>query len=153
MGGKNQLGITDDETKGKHTVEAKFTDLLTSNGESEIVIDSSTPNTAQPSFGQISFKLNTTVAPSLRRSKSGEFAELSGILIPMQITGPYTHPSIEFDLGAAVGGNIAKLTQKNKARMNQPPAIIAPANINPAQANKAASNKVKSPAPFAGSAR
>ena len=166
MGGKNQLGIMDNETKGKHTVEAKFTEttaftdlkatfavlrstarssdfllkapLFTSNGECEIVIDSSTPNTAQPDFGRISFKLNATVAPNLRRSKSGEFAELSGILIPMQITGSYTHPSIEFDFGTATGGNIAKLTQKNKARMNQPPA-----NINPAQANKAASNKVK----------
>ncbi|MEQ1814668.1 MAG: AsmA family protein [Candidatus Nitrotoga sp.] len=181
IGGKNQLGITDNETKGKHTVEAKFTEataftdlkatfavlhstargsdfllkspLFTSNGESEIVLDSSTPNTAQPGFGQINFKLNTTVAPNLRRSKSGEFAELAGILIPMQITGPYTQPAIEFDFGAATGGNSAKLIQKNKARMNQPPASIAPANVNPAQANKTTSNKVKSPAPLAGRAR
>lgn len=186
VGGKNQLGITDDETKGKHTVEAKFTEataftdlkatfavlhstarssdfllkspLFASKGEGEIIIDSSAPNTAPPGFGQISFKLNTAVAPNLRRSKNGEFAELSGILIPMQITGPYTHPSIEFNFGAAVGGNIAKLAQKNKARMNQPPTNISPANISPAntnsvQVNKAASNKIKRPAPLVESAK
>lgn len=181
MGGKNQLGITDNETKGKHTAEAKFTEttpfadlkatfavlhstarssdfllkspLFTSNGEGEIVLDSSTPDTAHPGFGRLSFKLNTSVAPNLRRSKNGEFAELSGIQIPMQITGPYTHPAIEFDFGSATGGNSAKLTQKNKARMNQPPANTAPANISPTQTNKTTSNKVKSPAPLAGSAR
>jgi len=92
---------------------------FTSKGEGEISLDSSVPNAAQPDLGQLNFKLNTTVAPNLRRSKYGALAELSGIRVPMQISGDYAMPSIMFDFGAATGGNIVKLTQKNKAQMEK----------------------------------
>lgn len=144
VAGKNQLGITTDEAvKLKNTVAAKFTEstnfsefkatiavlksiahssdfllkspLFTSKGEGDINLGA----------GQFNFKFNTTVAPNLRRSKNGELAELSGILVPMQVSGTIAAPTILFDFGAATGGNMVKLIKLNKVMLATPLAVSA----------------------------
>ena len=162
---RNLVGINENDTKGVHTVGAKFTEVTAfsefkttfavlqsmarssdillksatfiSKGEGEISLDSSVLNAAQSNFGQMNFKLNTTVAPDLRRSKNGALAELAGIRVPMQISGDYTKPSIMFDFGAATGGNIVKLAHKNKALLDQ-------AQPDAAQPNEAKAHEIKS---------
>ena len=81
--------------------------LFSSAGEGDILLDS----------GQISYRLNTTLANNLKRSVDGELAELKGITIPMRVTGPYLTPLIIMELGNASGGNLAKLIQAK----NPPP--------------------------------
>ncbi len=167
---RNLVGINENETKGIHTVGAKFTEVtafselkttfavlqsmarssdillksatFTSKGEGEIFLDSSVLNAAQPNFGQMNFKLNTTIDSNLRRSKNGALAELAGIRVPMQISGDYTKPSIMFDFGAATGGNIVKLAHKNKVLLDkaQPDAV----QPNEAKAHEIKSGEIKS---------
>lgn len=61
--------------------------------------------------------LATTVAAGLKRDKAGELAELSGIRIPMRITGPWATANVNFELGLASGGNLLRLARVNQARL------------------------------------
>jgi AsmA protein len=76
--------------------------------------------------------LSATVAPGLKRS-AGELAELSGISVPLQVSGPWTTAALSYKLGEASGGNLARLAKANQARVaaaaapHTPPAASAPA--------------------------
>jgi AsmA protein len=137
--GKSQLGMKD----GERTDPAKFTEitpfselklnfdiqegnahnndflmkspLFTSKGEGEIALDS----------GQLNYRLNTTLAPHLKRSSNGELAELRGINIPVRVTGPFAAPSISMDFGNASGGNMTKLAKANAANTVSPAPVTA----------------------------
>lgn len=134
LAGKNQLGQKDAE----HTEAAKFTEttaftelkstfdiaegkastsdlllkspLFTSKGEGEITLDS----------GQLNFRLNTTIAPNLKRGSYGEIAELKGVNIPMRVTGPYTAPSIILNFANASGMKTEKLPKANTVKIASP---------------------------------
>jgi AsmA protein len=138
---KQQLGVA----QAKHTANAKFSDatpftelkftmdiadgkahsgdflmkspLYSSKGEGDISLDT----------GLMSYHLNTTVAPNLKRSSHGEITELRGITIPMQINGPYATPSITLDLGAASGGNLDKLIKLKAAKIATP--VTVPSKV------------------------
>jgi AsmA protein len=123
LAGKNQLGIKDSERTEniKFTETTPFTELkatfdfnegkasnsdfllrsalLNSKGEGDITLDS----------GQLNFHINATVAANLKRSNSGELAELKGINIPIRVSGPYATPTISLELGNASGGSMASL--------------------------------------------
>lgn len=85
--------------------------LLSSAGTSDIAIET----------GELSCQLNTTVTPTLKRSSHGEMAELKGISIPVQLNGHYLNPTIKINLGAADGGNLAKLIEQNKSKTELSP--------------------------------
>jgi AsmA protein len=134
VAGKDQLGIKDAERSAtaRPTENIAFTELkssfeftqgqarssdfslksanFTSKGEGQIALDT----------GQLSYQLNTTVAPNLRRSSAGELADLSGITIPMRVSGPAASAAITLNLGEASGGNLAKLAKANLAKVSGP---------------------------------
>lgn len=135
VAGKSQLGIAGSERSesAKFTEVTPFSELkatfdiaegnarnsdfllksarFSSRGEGEIALQS----------GLLNYRLNTTVAPALKRASSGELAELRGISIPMRISGPPATASIAFDFGAASGGNLAKLLKANTPVVVSPP--------------------------------
>jgi AsmA protein len=80
---------------------------FTSKGEGDIVFDA----------GQLNYQLNTTVAPGLKRGSVGELSELSGISIPMRVSGPWATATVTFSLGEASGGNLARLAKANLTRV------------------------------------
>ncbi len=130
LAGKSQLGMPNNEHRelAKFTESTAFTELkssfeiengkarnndflmksplFTSKGEGEINLDS----------GQLSYRLNSTVASTLKRGSSGELAELKGVSIPMGITGHYTTPTISMDFANASGGKLAKAVKPGKAK-------------------------------------
>jgi AsmA protein len=134
VAGKDQLGIKDAERSAtaRPTENIAFTELkssfefsqgqarssdfslkstnFTSKGEGQIALDT----------GQLSYQLNTTIAPNLRRSSAGELADLSGITIPMRVSGPAASAAITLNLGEASGGNLAKLAKANLAKVSGP---------------------------------
>jgi AsmA protein len=136
---KNQLGIIDAELNqpAKFTDTTLFTELkstfdinegkahssdlllklalFSSNGEGDINLET----------GELVYQFNTTVAPALKRSSHGEIAELKGISIPMQLNGHYLTPTIKMSFGAASGGNLAKLLEKNQVKPE--PVVTKPA--------------------------
>lgn len=142
---KNQLGVQE----AKHAEVAKFTEstafselkstfeiadgkastrdflmkspLFTSKGEGEIELQD----------GQLAFRLNTTVAPGLKRSSNGEIAELKGVAIPVQISGPYATPTITLDFAAASGGNIAKSGKASSTRISTPTPAFTKSKTKP----------------------
>jgi len=131
VAGKDQLGIKDAERSAstKLTESTAFTELkssfdiaqgqahssdfllrsptVISKGEGDIALDG----------GQLNYQLGTTVAPGLRRGSAGELSELSGISIPMRVSGPWAAATVTFNLGEASGGNLARLAKLNMARV------------------------------------
>lgn len=97
--------------------------LFSSKGEGDFMLDS----------GQMNYRLNTTVTPNLKRSSHGEIADLRGITIPLQIDGPYATPTITLDLGAANGGNLAKLNKDKSAKTTAPAAVTSKAKAKTKQ--------------------
>ena len=136
LAGKNQLGVKDAEQTDtvKFTESTPFSEfkssfdinegkasssdflmkspLFSSKGEGEISLDS----------GQLNYRLNTTVSPSLKHNSNGEFAELKGINIPIRVTGSYTTPSITLDFAHASGGKLAKSTRESIVKTAPPAA-------------------------------
>lgn len=80
--------------------------LYSSKGEGEISLDTN----------QLTYRLNTTLSPSLKRSSNGELADLKGINIPMRVSGSFAAPSITFDFANASGGNLAKLLKDSQPK-------------------------------------
>lgn len=95
--------------------------LITSKAEGDITLDA----------GQLVGKFSTTVAPGLRRSGAGELADLSGITIPMRVSGPWATATVTYSLGEASGGNLARLVKANMAK-----ALAAGATASTAPAGK-----------------
>lgn len=77
--------------------------------------------------GQLEAKLSTLVTPGLKRAGAGELAELAGISIPLQISGPWATAGVRYELGAASGGNLARLAKANQTRVAAAAAASAPA--------------------------
>jgi AsmA protein len=78
--------------------------------------------------GVLDTQLNTSVNANLKRSSHGEIADLKGINFPMQIFGSYLTPTIKINFATASGGNLTKLLDKNKTKLE-------PTSSNPAQTN------------------
>jgi len=134
VAGKDQLGIKDAERSAaaRPTENIAFTELkssfefvqgqarssdfslkspnFTSKGEGQIALDT----------GQLRYQLNTTIALNLRRSSAGALADLSGITVPMHVSGPAASAAITLNLGEASGGNLAKLAKANMAKVSGP---------------------------------
>lgn len=119
---KTQIGVKEIE----HSYAAKFTDttafsefkssfsinngkasnndfllrssLFTSKGEGKITLES----------GQLDYRLDTTVSPSLKRGNNSELVELKGVSIPMRVTGNLITPTVIMEYGNASGGFLAK---------------------------------------------
>jgi AsmA protein len=104
----SELRATFDFSKG----QARNNDVLLKSpnfsvkGEGTIAVDS----------GQLNYRVSTTVAPGLTRGGAGELAELSGITIPLRVSGAPASASVTFALGEASGGNLARLAKLNLAR-------------------------------------
>jgi AsmA protein len=81
--------------------------LFTSKGEAEIALET----------GQLIGQLSTTVASGLKRSSAGELAELSGISVPLRISGPWPTATVTYSLGEASGGNLARLVKANMSKV------------------------------------
>jgi AsmA protein len=81
--------------------------LFTSKGEAEIALET----------GQLTGQLSTTVASGLKRSSAGELAELSGISVPLRISGPWPTATVTYSLGEASGGNLARLVKANMSKV------------------------------------
>ena len=75
--------------------------------------------------------LSVSVAPGLKRGSAGELAELSGISLPLQVSGPWATAALSYKLGEASGGTVARLAKANQVRVaaanNTAPAASAPA--------------------------
>lgn len=67
--------------------------------------------------GLLDGRLSATVAPGLKRSVAGELAELSGISVPLQVSGPWASAALSYQLGEASGSNLARLAKANQARV------------------------------------
>jgi AsmA protein len=130
--GKDQVGIQDAQkmASARQTESTAFTEFkssfeftpgqarssdfslksptLSAKGEGQIALDS----------GKLSYQLVATVAPNLRRSSAGDLADLSGISIPLRVSGPAGSASITLALGEASGGNLARLTKANLAKLS-----------------------------------
>jgi AsmA protein len=134
VAGKDQLGVKDAErsASAKATENTAFTELkssfeftqgqarssdfslksanFTAKGEGQIALDT----------GALSYQLSTTVAPNLKRNSAGELADLSGITIPMHVSGPASSAAITLSLADASGSNLARLTKANLAKATTP---------------------------------
>lgn len=76
---------------------------------------------------------STTVAPGLKRATAGDLAELAGISVPLQVSGPWATATLGYKLDEASGGNLVRLAKANQAR-------VAAANAPPVAAAASASN-------------
>lgn len=99
--------------------------LFSSKGEGDISLES----------GQLNYRLDTSLASTLKSGSNGELAELKGINIPMKLSGNYAAPSIIFDFVHASGGNLEKLIKSR-----QPP-VQSPAPVPVATAEKRVKKK------------
>lgn len=81
--------------------------LFTSKADGDMTLDA----------GQLAGRLSTTVAPGLRRGGAGELADLSGITIPMRVSGPWATATVTYSLGEASGGNLARLAKVNMTKV------------------------------------
>lgn len=90
--------------------------------------------------GQLEAKLSALVTPGLKRASAGELAELAGISVPLQLSGPWATAGVRYVLGEASGANLARLAKTNQARVAAAAAASAPAAaaVAPASAAKAA---------------
>lgn len=121
--------------------QARSVDLLLKSptlackGEAELALGS----------GQLEARLSTLVTPGLKRASAGELAELAGISIPLQISGPWATAGVRYELGAASGGNLARLAKANQARVAAAAALTTAA-ATPASAPVAAASAPSAPA-------
>ncbi len=130
VAGKDQLGVQDGELRqsAKFTEQTDFSELKTSfdinngvarssefilksplitcKGEGEYTLDS----------GNLEYRLDTTIAPTLKRLANGELADMKGISVPTRVSGHYATPSFILNFGTASGGNSAKLIKANMAK-------------------------------------
>jgi AsmA protein len=139
LAGKDQLGIPDaqrsdsvrltdstaytelkasiDIEQGQaHSADVLMTSpLFTGRGEADYAFDT----------GLLEGRLNTTVAPGLKRSSAGELADLSGITIPVQLIGPGASATLGYSLGEASGGNLPRLAKSNLVKATAASAALA----------------------------
>jgi AsmA protein len=101
---------------------------LTCKGEARLALGS----------GQLDAQLSTLVTPGLKRAGAGELAELAGITVPLQISGPWATAGVRYELGAASGGTLARLAKANQARVAAATAASTPAPTPVAPASAAA---------------
>jgi AsmA protein len=100
--------------------------------------------------GRLDAKLQASVAPGLRRASAGELAELAGISLPLQVSGPWATAVVRVEAGAASGGSAARLAKSNAARVvalavpAAPPASAAAASA-PASTTASAPVDTKTP--------
>jgi AsmA protein len=128
--GKNQLGMQDAERShsAKFNEQTDFSELkinfdiangvarsnevtlksplFTCKGEGELNLDS----------GNLEYRLDTSIAPALKRQINGELADMKGIGVPGRVNGHYATPTFTFNFGTASGGNSAKLIKANMAK-------------------------------------
>lgn len=123
--------------------QARSSDLLlrapqfTSRGEGELALEN----------GELALQLVTTVAPGLKRSSAGELADLAGISVPMQITGPWATADVHYRLGDASGATLARLARANQARRDAAPAPVTTLVAAPATATVVPAAGARMPVP------
>jgi AsmA protein len=90
-----------------HGVELQLkSPLFVCKGSGDITLDS----------GKLEYRLDSTIASGLKRKNHGELAEMSGINIPVRVSGTYSAPAFTLNFGEASGGNSAKLIKTNLAK-------------------------------------
>lgn len=92
--------------------------LLSCNGSGDITLDS----------GKLDYRLNTSVASTLKRQSGGELTDMRGISVPMRVSGAYATPSFNLNFGSASGGNSPKLIRANLAKAATANATEEPAS-------------------------
>lgn len=65
--------------------------------------------------GTVDYRLNATVASGLKRRSAGDLAELSGVTVPVRVSGSWDAPSITLDFAAASGAVVSKRLAASKA--------------------------------------
>lgn len=88
--------------------------------------------------------LSVTVAPGLKRNAAGELAELSGISVPLQVSGSWATAALSYKLGEASGSNVARLAKANQMRVAAANSAAPAASASAAPVSKttaAVSNK------------
>jgi AsmA protein len=73
--------------------------------------------------GQLEAELSAQVLPGLRRATSGELADLAGISVPLQISGPWATAEVHLRLGEASGTALAALQKTRQARVTPGTAV------------------------------
>lgn len=66
--------------------------------------------------GELDAQIITQVLPGLRRAAGGELAELAGISVPLQISGPWATAELRYMLGEASGAALAPIARARQAR-------------------------------------
>ena len=66
--------------------------------------------------GELEAQISTQVLPGLRRAAGGELAELAGISVPLQISGPWATAEVRYLLGDASGAALAPIARARQAR-------------------------------------
>lgn len=94
-----------------------------------------------PESGNISYRLNATVAPAANRRTAGELAELRGVTVPIRVSGPYDTPSIAFDFAAASGDIVARRAAAKAAAEQAAAKAAAKAAAEQAAAEKLVAEK------------
>lgn len=67
--------------------------------------------------GEVEAQLSAQVLPGLKRGTGGELAELAGISVPLQISGPWASAELRYLLGEASGAALAQLQRTRPARV------------------------------------
>lgn len=67
--------------------------------------------------GELDAQLSVQVLPGLKRAMGGELAELAGITVPLQISGPWAGAELRYLLGEARGAALAQLQRTRPARV------------------------------------
>ena len=67
--------------------------------------------------GELEAQLSAQVLPSLKRATGGELAELAGVTLPLQISGPWATADVHYQLGEASGAALAPITRARQARV------------------------------------
>ncbi len=67
--------------------------------------------------GEIEAQISSQVQPGLRRAAGGELAELAGITVPLQISGPWATADVRYLLGEASGAALAPIARARQARV------------------------------------
>ena len=80
--------------------------------------------------GQLEAELSAQVLPGLRRATSGELADLAGISVPLQISGPWATAEVRLRLGEASGTALAALQKTRQARAT-PGTAVGTAEASP----------------------
>ena len=67
--------------------------------------------------GELEATLNAQVPSGLRRASGGELAELAGVSVPLQISGPWATAEVRYLLGEASGAALAPIARARQARV------------------------------------